>query len=78
MRPLGLIAAFTATLYLAASALAWNATGHRVVAAIAYDRLTPQARAQVDALLQKHPDFAALSGREAFLAALCLPRQNQE
>jgi len=73
MRPLGLIAAFTSTLYLAVPAQAWNATGHRVVAAIAYDRLTPQARAQVDALLQKHPDFAALSGREAFLAASVWP-----
>jgi hypothetical protein len=73
MRPLGLIAAFTSTLYLAVPAQAWNVTGHRVVAAIAYDRLTPQARAQVDALLQKHPDFAALSGREAFLAASVWP-----
>ena len=45
-----------------------------MVAAIAYDRLTPQARAQVDALLQKHPDFAALSRRrEAFLAASVWP-----
>jgi hypothetical protein len=73
MRSFGFIAAFTATLYLAAPALAWNATGHRVVAAIAYDRLTPQARAQVDAFLRKHPDFAALSGREAFLAASVWP-----
>jgi hypothetical protein len=62
-----------AVLYLAGPAVAWNGTGHRVVAAIAYDRLTPQARAQVDALLRKHPDFAALSGREAFLAASVWP-----
>jgi hypothetical protein len=30
---------------------AWGATGHKVVAQIAYDRLTPKARAEVDQLL---------------------------
>ncbi len=29
------------------SALAWNATGHRIIAQIAYDQLTPNARKQV-------------------------------
>jgi hypothetical protein len=69
MRALGLLA----VLLLAAPAPAWNGTGHRVIAAIAYDRLTGQARAQVDGLLRKHPDFATLSGREAFLAASVWP-----
>lgn len=73
MRSTGLLAAWIATLYFAGPALAWNATGHRVVAAIAYDRLTPHARAEVDALLRKHPDFGVLSGREAFLAASVWP-----
>jgi hypothetical protein len=73
MRSFGLICAWTATLYLAVPALAWNATGHRVIAAIAYDRLSPHARVQVDDLLRRHPDFAALSGREAFLAASVWP-----
>lgn len=44
---------------LALPANAWNFTGHRIVAAIAYDRLTPAARAKVDALIQAHPDYAA-------------------
>ncbi len=42
-------------------AFGWNATGHRIVAFIAYERLTPQARARVDALLKLHPDYAMLA-----------------
>jgi hypothetical protein len=57
---------------------AWNATGHRIVGAIAYDHLTVEARARVDELLRQHPDFKALMGgpemgREAFLAASVWP-----
>jgi hypothetical protein len=52
---------------------AWNATGHRVVAAIAYDRLSSQARARVDELLRQHPDLASLTSREAFLTAAVWP-----
>jgi hypothetical protein len=62
----------------------WNATGHRVVAAIAYQRLTPGARAKIDALLSLHPDYATLltagagpdpedKARAAFLAAAVWP-----
>jgi len=60
---------------LALPAEAWNATGHRVIAAIAYDRLTPGTRARVDELIRRHPDYArfttpAASGaRAAFIAA---------
>ena len=49
-----------AALLLALPAAAWNFTGHRIIAAIAYDRLTPAARAKVDALIQAHPDYATL------------------
>lgn len=42
------------------SARRWDATGHRAMAAIAYDRLRPATRARVDALLRQHPDLAAL------------------
>jgi hypothetical protein len=81
MRIGSLIAAWFAVLPLACG---WNATGHRIVAAIAYDRLTPQARARVDELLRKHPDYAkilvrnapsdpASRAREAFLAAAVWP-----
>jgi hypothetical protein len=52
---------------------AWNATGHRIIAAIAYDHLTPQAKARVDELLKQHPDFANLPSREAFLTAATWP-----
>ncbi len=52
---------------------AWNATGHRVVAAIAYDHLNPKAKARVDELLKQHPDLAKLPSREAFLDASVWP-----
>lgn len=34
--------------------LAWGKTGHRVIAQVAYDNLTPRARRQVDRILGKH------------------------
>jgi S1/P1 Nuclease len=61
MRFIGTIAAWTATLFLASPAFGWNATGHRIIAAIAYQRLTPQVRAVVDDLLRKHPDYALMA-----------------
>src|ERR1043166_5455824 len=60
MRPAGLLFAWIATLFCAFPAFGWNATGHRVIAAIAYQRLTPKARTRVDELLRKHPDYATL------------------
>ncbi len=79
MRFFGLIAAWTATLYLASPAVAWNATGHRIIAAIAYQRLTPKTRARVDKLIRAHPDYEKWVGdapsdpakraRAAFIAA---------
>ena len=39
----------------------WDELGHRTVAAIAYERLTPATRARVDSLLRQHPDYATLS-----------------
>ncbi len=42
--------------------LGWNATGHMVVAAIAYNRLPTQVRLRVDAVLQHHPDCEKWSG----------------
>jgi hypothetical protein len=64
-RPLGLIAAWTSILYLGSPAFAWNATGHRIVAAIAYARLTPIARARIDELLRHHPDYRTLLTQDA-------------
>jgi hypothetical protein len=39
------------------TALAWNYTGHRAIATIAYDELTPAVRAKVDAILKAHPRY---------------------
>lgn len=36
---------------------AWNAVGHRAVAGLAYDNLTKKARARVDDLIRRHPDY---------------------
>lgn len=44
-----------------AEARRWDATGHRAMAAMAYDRLRPATRARVDALLRAHPDFTRLA-----------------
>ena len=46
-----------AALLLASPAPAWNYVTHRVIAAIAYDQLTPAARGRVDALIKIHPDY---------------------
>jgi len=64
-------------------AYAWNATGHRIAAAITYEHLTPEARARVDELLRQHPDYNLLvrdappepeaRARAAFLAAAVWP-----
>lgn len=37
---------------------AWNAAGHKTVAFIAYRNLNARARANVDRLLQSHPDYS--------------------
>jgi hypothetical protein len=52
-------AALVVLLPLAPSASAWNFVTHRVIAAMAYDQLTPPARARVDALIRVHPDYAS-------------------
>ena len=39
-------------------ALAWNAAGHRIIAAIAWEQLRSDVRSEVTVLLQQHPDHA--------------------
>lgn len=39
-------------------ALAWNATGHRLSACIAWERLSAETRDRVAVLLREHPDYA--------------------
>ena len=40
-----------------ARALAWNSTGHMIIASLAYDQLPPADRAKWAALLKGNPDF---------------------
>lgn len=48
-------------LVLPQSALAWNATGHEVVARIAWEKMEPQTRAKVMALMMQAPVDADLA-----------------
>lgn len=78
--PVALLLSFSV---LVSPAFGWNAAGHRIIALIAYEQLTPQTRARVDALLKMHPDYAlfargtpadpALRARDVFLAAAVWP-----
>ncbi len=79
-------AAICTTLCFLPTLSAWNATGHRIIAAIAYDNLTPQARSRVDALVRQHPDYQSMfakdtptdpivRARAAFLATSVWPDQ---
>ena len=61
MRKLLSSAFLTIVLLLPMQAAAWNATGHKTVAVIAYMNLKPGPKARVDALLRQHPDFRKLS-----------------
>jgi hypothetical protein len=45
---------------LCTPAAAWNGVGHRAVAGVAYEKLTPQARARVDQMLRQFPDYDLL------------------
>ena len=75
----GLVAG--ATLAWSHPALAWNAAGHRLSAAIAWDNLQPATREDVAALLRKHPEHerwtrrsgAADSARHTFIEASTWP-----
>lgn len=49
--PLGL------TLLLPLHALAWNSAGHRLIASIAWEKLSSEARAESSRLLREHPNY---------------------
>jgi hypothetical protein len=59
LRPLLVIATLILSLAMASDARAWNHTGHRVIATIAYDQLQPPVRAKLDTLLKAHPRYEA-------------------
>jgi S1/P1 Nuclease len=65
MHPVRFLTVVAIVCGLAAPAAAWNGTGHRIVAAIAYERLTAKVRASVDDLIRKHPDYAAIFAKDA-------------
>src|SRR5581483_7228996 len=78
------VAALAITLLsLARTASAWNSAGHMMVAAVAYEKLTPEARARVSHLLQLNPDYpkwiehasGADRDRIAFVMAATWPDQ---
>ena len=56
MRPLIAALAASSALCLCGPAFAWGELGHQVTALIAYDHLTPKAKARVDALLAADKD----------------------
>jgi hypothetical protein len=51
------LTALLGALLLALPAAAWNYSGHSIIAQIAYERLTPLARARVDQMIRDHPDY---------------------
>jgi S1/P1 Nuclease len=54
---LGMISLWLLTALFSSPSFAWNQLGHRVIAAIAYEHLTPAAKKQVTEWLSHHPDY---------------------
>jgi hypothetical protein len=81
IRTMKRLAAFLILLLVAVPSYAWNATGHKAIALIAYNQLSSATRVRVDQLLSQHPDYlkwiagiaASDRGRTAFLAASVWP-----
>lgn len=57
MRNPHLTIALAITLLLPHVAMAWNNKGHKTVAAVAWTKLSPNAKTKVISLLKKHPKF---------------------
>ncbi|HAW78845.1 MAG TPA: hypothetical protein DCX27_03455, partial [Balneola sp.] len=56
-----LVLSFILTLTLnPTSGISWNATGHRVIAAIAWDHLTPTAKENIMTILKQAPEDSDL------------------
>lgn len=62
-----------ALLFTSASAIAWDATGHRISAYLAWDRLSGPQREQLVAILSAHPRF-----EEDFRASMPEPVQRED
>ncbi len=70
--------------FLSAPLAAWNSTGHRAVAAIAYKKLDEATKQKIAVILRQHPDFSTWTqgvqtlneedeNRVAFIAAATWP-----
>jgi hypothetical protein len=59
---------FACAMMFCSSVWAWNGTGHEAVADIAWDNLTPAAKAKVTELLKAHPDYARALTKETTAA----------
>ncbi|MDE1160939.1 MAG: S1/P1 nuclease [Acidobacteriaceae bacterium] len=68
MKSLRTLFAAALLLTLSAPAWAWGRTGHRLVAEVAWDHLTPQAKAQVQALLGKESLGDVASWADGYLS----------
>jgi hypothetical protein len=79
------IAVFAACLYLVAGpALAWNPSGHMIIAIVAYDKLDDATKAKAVQLLRAHPRFQdhfqhfmpkdVVQGSQAEQDAWCFPQ----
>ena len=55
-KPLAAVAGTLLALAITTSAYAWDSEGHRIIARLAYERLTPAAKAAVDGLISHSPD----------------------
>src|SRR5579859_874013 len=51
------LALYVALSSLSRIAFAWNDAGHIMIAAVAYEKLTPAAHARVTSLLRLNPDY---------------------
>ena len=60
-RAVRIVSSAAASALLPCAALAWNDYGHELAAYIAYQDLTPDVRAKVNALLHEHPQYQDLA-----------------
>src|SRR5947208_240955 len=74
-----LLSLFLVLAGLASPALAWNAYGHKVIASIAFRRLSPAEQDQVIAILKQHPRYAEdFAGQMPAEIAAAEPRVQNE
>ncbi len=73
MRKYIIVTSYLLLMSLSSPIFAWASTGHRIIADIAYSRLTPSSKQRVDKLTYRM--FKSGSGRNRFLRASVWPDQ---